>query len=249
MNSAHGYLGALGFAAPALKLAGRERWIGWDEEQRKAHLDKVICLTRLLIRPSVHCQNLASRVLSIGMERLVPDFEQRYGYRLLLVETFVKTTQFPGTSFHAANWVLVGQTQGRGRQDRFNKSEKPIKDIYVYSLAKDLGDRLGLPAGAGLGPMTPAQGVFETNWAQQEMGRAELGDLRRSQRLVEITQAKAKRPGDPLTRVFNGDKAGLLAANRLIDSPDTDAVSTETILGPHRQRNIQRMQGQRTVLC
>ena len=249
VNSAHGYLGALGFAAPALKLADRDRWIGWEEEQKRAHLDKAIGLNRFLIRPSVRCQNLASRVLSMSMEQLVKDFEQRYSYRPLLVETFVDTTLFPGTSFRAANWILVGQTQGRGRQDQFNKYEKTVKDIYVYPLEKDFRARLGLPAGAGLGPLTPAQGVFGDNWAQQEMGGAPLGDQRRAERLVEITQAKATRPGDPLTRVLNGDKAALKAAYRFIDSPDKDAVTMENILAPHRERTIQRMQGQRTVLC
>ena len=126
IGSAHGWLGALGFAAPALQLAGRDRWIGWDTEQRRAHLHGVVCLSRFLIRPSVECRNLASRLLSMSLQQLVQDFQQRYHYCPWLVESFVDTSRFSGTCFQAANWILVGQTQGRGRQDRFSKREKTV---------------------------------------------------------------------------------------------------------------------------
>ncbi len=65
------------------------------------------------------------------------DFEIRYGYRPLLLETFVDTNHFKGTCYRAANWQWIGCTKGRGRQDRFNKKAESIKDIYVYPLEKD----------------------------------------------------------------------------------------------------------------
>ena len=78
INSAHGWLGRFGFAAPALQLADRDRWVGWDGEQRRAHLHGIVCLSRFLVRPSVEYRNLASRLLSMSRQRVVEDFQQRY---------------------------------------------------------------------------------------------------------------------------------------------------------------------------
>src|SRR5215475_3322392 len=124
VGSQHGWLGAFGFAAPALQLADRDRWIGWDAEQRRAHLHRVVCLSRFLIRPTVQCRNLASRLLSMSLERLAEDFLQRYHYDPWLVESFVDTSRFSGGCYRAANWISVGQTKGRGRQDRFTRRQK-----------------------------------------------------------------------------------------------------------------------------
>ena len=180
IGSEHGWLGGFGFAAPALQLGARDRWIGWDGEQRRAHLHGVVCLSRFLIRPQVECRNLASRLLSMSLKQLVEDFQWRYHYGPWLVESFVDTSRFSGTSYRAANWIRVGQTKGRGRQDRFSKRRETIKDIYVYPLEKDFRDRLGLAKGVGLGPLGPADGLDGENWAKQEFGGAPLGDARLS---------------------------------------------------------------------
>jgi hypothetical protein len=249
IGSAHGWLGGFGFAAPALQLADRDLWIGWDGEQRRAHLHGIVGLSRFLIRPSVKCRNLASRLLSMSLARLVEDFQRRYHYRPWLVESFVDTSRFSGASYRAANWILVGQTKGRGRQDRFSKREKTVKDIYLYPLENDFRNRLGLAEGAGLGPMDPVEGLDNTTWAQQEFGGACLGDARLSRRLVEIAQSKAEKPGQAFTGVADGDWAAVKAYYRLIDHPDEDAVSMPHILQPHRERTVRRMKAQRTVLC
>ncbi len=249
IGSAHGWLGAFGFAAPALQLAARDRWIGWDAEQRRAHLDMVVGLGRFLIRPSVKCRNLASRLLSMSLERVVEDFQRRYHYRPWLVESFVDKSRFSGGSYRAANWILVGQTQGRGRQDRFSKWEKTIKDIYVYPLEKDFRDRLGLAKGAGLGPLGPADGMDNKTWAEQEFGGAPLGDGRLSQRLVDVARSKAEQPGRAFTGVAAGDWPAVKGYYRLIDHPDEKAVNMDNILRPHRERTLRRMKAQRTVLC
>lgn len=249
IGSAYGFLGGFGFAAPALQLADRDRWIGWDAEQRRAHLHGVVCLSRFLIRPVVECRNLASRLLSMSLQRLVEDFQRRYHYRPWLVESFLDTSRFSGASYRAANWILIGQTKGRGRQDRFSKQEKTIKDIYVYPLEKDFRARLGLAEGAGLGPLGPAEGMDNNKWAEQEFGGAPLGDARLSRRLVDIAQLKAEKPGHAFTGVADGDWPAVKAYYRLIDHPDEDAVNMPHILQPHRERTVRRMKAQRTVLC
>jgi len=249
VGSAHGWLGGFGFAAPALQLADRDRWIGWNSEQRRAHLHGIVCLSRFLIRPSVECRNLASRLLSLSLQQMAEDFQRRYHYRPWLVESFLDRARFSGTSYRAANWILVGQTKGRGRQDRFSKRAETSKDIYVYPLEKDFRTRLGLLAGSGWGPLGPADGVAGKNWAQQEFGGAPLGDARLSQRLVEIAQAKAEKPGRAFSGVAEGDWPAVKAFYRFIDHPDEEAVSLPHILQPHRERTVQRMKAQRTVLC
>jgi len=249
IGSAHGWLGALGFAAPALQLAERDRWIGWDAEQRRAHLHRAVCLSRFLIRPNIKCRNLATRLLSMSLQRLVEDFERRYHYRPWLVESFVDTSRFSGGCYRAANWILVGQTKGRGRQDRFSKRQRTIKDIYVYPLEKDFRNRLGLAKSAGLGPLGPADSIDGESWAKQEFGGAPLGDARLSRRLVNIAQSKAEKPGRAFTGVAEGDWPAVKAYYRLIDHPDEEAVSMAHILEPHRKRTVRRMNAQRTVLC
>ena len=247
--SEHGWLGALGFAAAALHLQARDRWIGWDLETRRAHLERVVGLNRFLIRPSVQCRNLASRVLSLAMGRLPGDFECRYGYRPWLVETFVDTTQFAGTCYQAANWIRVGSSQGRGRQDREGARSESVKDIYLHVLAADFRERLGLGAHAGLGAL-PLNAELETEaWAQQEFGGAPVGDRRLSQRLVRSATVQARDPQGSFADAAGSDRAMIKGHYRLLDQPDDSAVSAENILAPHREQTLRRMQAHKTVLC
>jgi hypothetical protein len=249
IGSAHGWLGGLGFGAAALQLAPRDRWIGWSVPQRRAHLHRVVGLGRFLIRPSVHCHNLASRVLRLALAALPQDFAARYGYRPWLVETFVDVRQVAGTCFRAANWRRVGQTQGRGRQDRDRTAAETVKDIYLYPLAPDFRVQLGLPADGGRGPRAPAEGLEGDAWAAQEFGGAPLGDARLSRRLVQSAAAQAARPGRAFSGLAQGDWPAVKGYYRLIDHPDVTAVSPAAILQPHRAQTLRRMQGQRLVLC
>ncbi len=127
----HGWLGGLGFAAAALNLADRDRWIGWDAPTRREHLHRVVGKARFVICRSVRCANLASRVLGMACRIVAADFETQYGYRPWLLESFVDTEQFLGTCYQAANWLAVGHSLGRGRQDRTHQSAKSVKAIYV----------------------------------------------------------------------------------------------------------------------
>lgn len=251
VGSAHGWLGGLGFGAAALRLRDRDRWIGWDDSQRRAHLHRVVGLARFLIRPSVRCRNLASRVLGAGLRRLGPDFEARYGYRPWLVETFVETAQHDGASLRASNWRVLGRTQGRGRQDRAHRKPETSKAIYGYELCRDWRRRLGVgPAPRrGVEPMSASEGVEGPGWADQEFGEAPLGDARLSRRLVESARRQAQEPRRAFTGVAQGDPAAVKGYYRLIDQPEDSAVTVENILAPHARRTRQRMQGQRTVLC
>ena len=127
-------LGALGFGAAALKLAPRDRFIGWTSPEREDHIHLVAGNRRFLILPWVHVRGLASSLLSLAARRLPDDWQQRYAYRPVLLETFTEQGRFAGTSYAAANWILVGQTQGRGRLAPSGQANKSIKDIWLYPL-------------------------------------------------------------------------------------------------------------------
>jgi len=249
IESEHGWLGAIGFAAPALQLAGRDHWIGWTVEQRRASLHTVVNMSRFLIRPGVHCANLASRLLAMAARQMPVDFEQRYHYRPFLMESFVDSAHFAGTCYQAANWIRVGRTQGRGRQDRFRQASETVKDIYMYPLEKDFRSKLGLVADAGRSALGPADGLEAETWAEKEFGGAPLGDARLSKRLVHVAHAKAETPGRAFCGVAQGDGAAVKGYYRLIDMPEDSAVTMDHILQPHRDRTVRRMQGQHTVLC
>jgi len=249
IRSEHGWLGGFGFAAAALQLADRDTWIGWDAEVRRAHLHFVVGMSRFLIRPRVECRNLASKVLSMAMAALPDDFEGRFGYRPWLVESFVDTQVFSGTCYRAANWIAVGMTKGRGRQDRFNKHALSAKAIYVYPIEKNFRKRMGLSPDVGLGALQPTDGLDGNDWAENEFGGALLGDVRLSKRLVKMAAAKAEKPDRAFSGVAKGDWPAVKAYYRMIDQPEDSAVSMPNILAPHRRRTVRRMMGQRAVLC
>lgn len=132
-----GLLGAIGFGASAWKVAPRDRWIGWSDAQRKERLHLVVNNGRFLILPWVRCKNLASWTLAACACRIGADWRRRYGYSPVLLETFVQSERFQGTCYRAANWSLVGTTQGRGKLDRYRTNALSVKQIYVYPLVKD----------------------------------------------------------------------------------------------------------------
>jgi hypothetical protein len=137
-----GLVGALSFSAAAWKIAPRDHWIGWSDEQRRRHLALLVGNSRFLILPWVQSPNLASKILSLAARQLRHDWQQRHGYQPVLLETFVETKRFHGTCYKAANWIYVGQTQGRGRMDRWSQNFLPVKAIYVYPLCADFRHHL-----------------------------------------------------------------------------------------------------------
>jgi hypothetical protein len=131
------------FGSPAWKCAARDQYIGWTAPQRTQQLPLVTNNTRFLILPSVQVPHLASWFLGQTLRRLSRDWQQKYGHPIVLVETFVERQRFAGTCYRAANWIRVGETKGRSRQDRHHRQHVPIKDVYLYPLRGDFRRRLG----------------------------------------------------------------------------------------------------------
>jgi hypothetical protein len=131
------------WTSPAWKMQARDAWIGWSDEQRKCTLQWIVNNGRLLILPWVRVKGLASKILGLSARQMPHDWQTRYGYRPLLLETLVDANRFRGTCYRAANWLHVGQTSGRGRMDREHQRHgQAIKDIYVYPLIRDARQRL-----------------------------------------------------------------------------------------------------------
>ena len=122
------------FGSAAWKSAARDAFIGWDDRARRRHLPLLTNNTRFIILPWVQVEHLASHVLARVLRRLGADWLAKYGYRPQLVETFVDRSRFRGTCYRAANWIHLGATTGRSRQDRDHTLQVGVKDLFVYPL-------------------------------------------------------------------------------------------------------------------
>jgi hypothetical protein len=136
------YVALLSFGAAAWKTAPRDEFIGWSEQQRQNSRHLVVNNARFLILPWVRSKGLASKILGRIARRLPTDWQQRYGYRPVLLETFVQSDRFRGTCYKAANWIHVGQTTGRGKLDVTHQHAIPIKDIWLYPLERSFRTQL-----------------------------------------------------------------------------------------------------------
>jgi hypothetical protein len=135
-------VGLFGFGAAAWKTGPRDAWIGWSREQRQRNLGAVVNNARFLILPWVRVSGLASKLLSMASRVLARDWAQRYGYRPVLLESFVEAERFSGICYRAANWICVGHTQGRGKLGDHRIGQVPVKMVWVYPLAKDFRAQL-----------------------------------------------------------------------------------------------------------
>lgn len=142
--------GCLQFSSAAWRMQARDRWIGWDDATRARHLPQVVNNSRLLLLPWVRIQNLASATLARALRRLPADWQARYGVTPLLVETLVDPARYTGACYRAANWVEIGETSGRGRDDRRHRRHgiRP-KRVFLYPLRSDAQARLRGESGRG----------------------------------------------------------------------------------------------------
>jgi hypothetical protein len=144
------------FGAAAWKVTARDQFIGWTSAQRVQGLGQVANNTRFLILPWVVVPGLASHVLGLVVRRLKADWQQKYGHPVWLAETFVEAERFLGTAYRAANWLRVGQTQGRGRQGPDPRVRSAsVKDVFVYPLHRHFRQRLQGLSGKPSEPQRP----------------------------------------------------------------------------------------------
>ena len=130
------------FAGAAWKVKARDKFIGWNPEQRQRRLGLIVNNSRFLILPHVRVAHLASHILGLLLRRLCSDWQRKDNLLPCLAETFVERPRFSGACYRAANWLLVGQSCGRSRHDRYHRRQVSIKDIYLYPLYADFKKRL-----------------------------------------------------------------------------------------------------------
>ena len=155
----------------------------------------------------MRCRNLASHVPGRLLRCLAADFAARHGFEPWLVETFVEPPH-DGASLRAANWRRLGETAGRGRQDRRHDVAAGRKVIHVYELAQDWHVRPGVdPPPADT--LKTGEGLDGPSWAAAEFGEASLGDARLTARLVTIARLKGARPMMPFTQAAHRELAAI----------------------------------------
>lgn len=247
MSARHGVVGAMAFGSAAWRVSARDGFIGWGEAARRANLGAVVSNSRFLIAPQVQVKNLASHVLGLSARVVVRDWEARYAIRPLLLESFVQRERFAGTSYRAANWVHVGSTSGRGRQDREHVAEEPVKEVYVYPLQGNWREAL-CRVRAELSsprPVCEAQALPAQDWAQEEFGRARLGDARLQGRLQELARDFYARPCAQIPQAC-GTRAKTKAAYRFFEHEQT---SMQAILQSHYEASAARVKEHAVVLA
>jgi len=135
-------LAGLAWSSAPRHLGSRDRYIGWSGEARRRNLRLLAYNTRFLILPWVRVEHLASHILSRMAARISADWEQSYGHPIYFLETFVDPERFRGTCYRAANWVLLGQTTGRGKDDQTGRPNRSIKQVLGYPLHRHFRQRL-----------------------------------------------------------------------------------------------------------
>jgi hypothetical protein len=136
------WLAGLVFGAAAWKCAPRDQYIGWDSRTRELHLHLVANNMRWLVLPWVRVPQLASHLLGLVAARISSDWQNKYGHRIYLLETFVERARFSGACYQAAQWIALGSTQGRSRNDSDRLLQVPCKEVYVYPLTPSFGNHL-----------------------------------------------------------------------------------------------------------
>lgn len=243
-SSRYGWLGGLSFSGASWRLGVRDKWINWSEAARRANLRKVVCNSRFLLLPVVKVKNLASCVLGHALSRLSGDWQRRYGYEPVLVETFVDGRRFKGTSYRASNWIHLGQTKSRSNPHINGKISDGPKEVYVYPLQENGKEVLTVeherPLCKRPAPDNP------DDWVEEEFGRVELYDNRLKERLYMLARDFCAQPGVFVPQACSGSIAKAKAAYRFFSNSQ---VKMKKLLRPHRESTIERMKKEKVVLA
>ena len=237
----YGWLGGLSYSACALRVESRDQWIGWSETARRRNHPLVINNSRFLIVPTAKVKCLASWVLARMEGRLGEDWEQTYGYRPVLMETYVERDRFAGTCYRAANWTRVGSSSGQGRQG----DGASVKDVYVRALEPGWQQSLCREADGQVRIVKAPASPAPRNWIEAELGGADMGDVRLTARLLQLTGQFYDKPTANIPQAC-GSVHAAKAAYRFLDN---EKVQWPAILAPHYQTTETRIREQRVVLA
>jgi hypothetical protein len=250
IRCSQGVVGVVCFSAAARRLRARDEWVGWSDTARGENLHRIVNNSRFLIRPGVEVRHLASHVLARALKALPGDWQRRYGYQPWLVESFVEKAKYRGHCYRASNWMeLAGATSGRGRNDPAHKAGQTAKRIFLYPLVKKAREALRqLPEKLRLARIQPvlAPRAAPVDWAEEELGQAQLGDKRLRQRLLVVARDFYARPQSNVPQSCGGNRAKTKAAYRLFAHPK---VNMDAVLQSHYGATAARVAQQAVVLA
>ena len=237
VKSEFGYLGAISFSASAWSCEARDIWIGWDKETREKNINLIINNSRFLILPEVEVKNLASNVISKVLKIVSNDWQETYGYKPLLVETFVDRDRFTGACYQASNWIKVGETKGRGQFDIKKKEKLPIKYIYMYPMEKKAREKIG-------GEEKEIKIEKKEKWSKIEFENIEIKDRRIKERLYNIGEDFYNNPEANIPKAC-GSRAKTKGCYRLLNRED---MNMGKILNSHKKATEKRIKKEKVVL-
>jgi hypothetical protein len=246
LECAAGILGALGFGPPAFHLECRDQWIGWSAPARQQNRGKVIGLSRLLIRRQLRVPNLASQCYGLALRQVAGDWQARYGIKPVLVETYVDRQHHAGRSLAAANWRRLGQSKGRGRDDRRRQHGQSLKDVWVYELDSQARRHLQACALPPVAPRSVFAPALKTDWAQEELDGVDLGDKRLNERSQRMLAQRWQRPTQSFYRSFD-NPVEASGAYKLVENARYE-ISFQSLLAPHQLQTARRMAAEKMVL-
>jgi hypothetical protein len=134
---------ALAWSSAPHGLRCRDRFIGWSLEARKQNRHLLAYNSRFLVPPWVQVPHLASHVLGRMARGLSADWQEMYGHPVYFLETFVDPSRHRGTCYRAANWIVLGQTSGRGHRCPGKQPNRPVKQVLGYPLVQQFRELLG----------------------------------------------------------------------------------------------------------
>jgi hypothetical protein len=243
-------VGVVCFSAAARRLRARDEWVGGSDTARGENLHRIVNNSRFLIRPGVEVRHLASHVLARALKRLPGDWQPRDGYQPWLVESFVDKAKYRGRCYRASHWMeWAGSTTGRGRNDPAHQAGQAPKRIFLYPLVKPARAALRpLPEKLRLARVQPvlAPKAEPADWAEEELGQAQLGDKRLRQRLLVVARDFYARPQSKVPQSCGGDRAKTQAAYRLFDHP---GVNMDAVLQSPYAATAARVAQQAVVLA
>ena len=241
-----GIVGAFGFGPPAFHLECRDQWIGWNPQARQQNRGRVIGLSRFLIRRGLRVPNLASQCYGLALRQVADDWQAGYGLKPVLVETYVDRLYHHGRSLAAANWRRLGQSKGRGRDDRKRQHAQSLKDVWVYELCPQARRQLQACPVEPVAPRSVFAPALPEDWTAQEMAGVDLGDERLNARAQSMLAQRWQRPTCSFYRSFDTPTQASLAY-KLVENPRCE-ISLESLLAPHQLQTARRMAAEKVVL-
>ena len=135
-------MACLAWSSSPRHLGPRDRFIGWSALQRRSQIHLLAYNTRFLILPWARVPHLASHLLGRVARRISDDWQELYRHPIYLLETFIEPTRFRGTCYRAANWLPLGLTTGRGKDDLTHQPNRSLKELWVKPLGRNFREQL-----------------------------------------------------------------------------------------------------------